>query len=161
MAAIWNKDKKQQAIADMLPALIRSQGWEIQLDQHSIFLNWQNIVDRETGKHCLPLKISKGVLWIEVENSAWLQQMQYQKQSILDTVNASLRKSTLQGVKFSLPKGRSGKPPEKDPVLRFVPPAVADVDAFERQIAGIADEQCRAALLRFWYLAHACRKEEV
>ena len=158
---MWNKERKQQAIADMLPHLIRDQGWEVQLDQHSIFLNWQKIVDLETGQHCLPLKISKGVLWIEVENSAWLQQLQYQKQGILETVNASLRKSTLQGIKLSLPKGRTEKPPAKEPVLRFIPPAVADVAAFERQIAGIADEQCRAALLRFWYLAHACRKEEV
>ena len=158
---MWNKERKQQAIADMLPHLIHNQGWEVQLDQHSIFLNWQKIVDLETGQHCLPLKISKGVLWIEVENSAWLQQLRYQKQGILETVNASLRKSTLQGIKLSLPKGRTEKPPAKEPVLRFIPPAVADVAAFERQIAGIADEQCRAALLRFWYLAHACRKEEV
>ncbi len=152
-------DRRQQVLADMLPHLIRDRGWEVQLDLHSIFQDWQKIVDPETGEHCRPLKISRGVLWLEVDNSAWLQQLRFQKHYLLDTINASLRKSTLQDIKLSLPEGRTVKEPEREPALRFIPPPAAEVAAFERQIAFIADEQCREALLRFWYLAHACKRE--
>ncbi len=150
--------RKQQLLAEMLPHLVRDRGWEEQLDLHSVFQDWPRLVDRETGGHSRPLKISRGVLWIEVDNSAWLQQLRFQKQHLLDTVNASLRKSTLKDIKLTLPKGRSAKEPEQEPVLRFIPPPAETVAAFERQIAFIADEQCRDALLRFWYLAHACRR---
>lgn len=154
------KDRRHQALADMLPHLIRDRGWEVQLDLHSVFQNWQKIIDLETSEHCRPLKISRGVLWLEVDNSAWLQQLQFQKHHILDTINATLKKSTLQDIKLSLPKGRSAQKTERGPALRFIPPPVDEVAAFEQQIAFISDEQCREALLRFWYLAHACKSEE-
>lgn len=154
-----DNNRRQQVLAEMLPHLIRDQGWEVQLDLHSVFRDWQKIVDPETGQHCRPLKINRGVLWVEVDNSAWLQQIRFQKYNLLETVNATLRKSTLQDIKFSLPKGRAAKEPETFPALRFVPPPAGEVAAFERQIAFIADEQCREALLRFWYLAHACKRE--
>lgn len=145
-------------LADMLPHMIRERGWEAQLDLHSVFLNWQELIDPDTAACCRPLKISRGVLWIEVDSSAWLQQLQYQKHHILETVNSSLKRSTLQDIKLTLPKGKKEKKPQEIPALRFIPPPAEEVAAFERQVAFISDEQCREALLRFWYLAHACRK---
>ena len=74
-----NAEKGQETAgsgADMLPQLIARRGWETQLDLHSVFPNWREIVDPETAGHCRPLKIRRGVLWLEVENSAWLQQLQ-------------------------------------------------------------------------------------
>ena len=62
------KDRKQPALAQILPQLIRESGWETQLDLHSVFANWRKIVDPETAEHCRPLKIRRGVLWLEVEN---------------------------------------------------------------------------------------------
>ncbi len=153
-----NNKRKQQVLADMLPHLVRDRGWVEQLDLHSIFQDWPRLVDSETGEHCRPLKISRGVLWIEVDSSAWLQQLQFQKQHLFDTLNASLRKSMLKDIKLTLSKGNTAKRPAQEPVLRFIPPPAEDVAAFERQIAFITDEQCREALLRFWYLAHACRR---
>ena len=41
---------------------------------------------------------------------------------------------------------------------RGLEPSNVFILAFERQIESIADDGCREALLRFWYLAHACRK---
>ena len=145
-------------LADVLPHLIRDRGWELQLDLHSIFLDWQGLVGPETAACCRPLKISRGVLWVEVDSSAWLQQLQFQRYHILETLNASLKKSTLHDIKLALPKGRKVKASEGGPSLRFIPPPVEEVAAFERQIAFISDEKCREALMRFWYLAHACKK---
>jgi hypothetical protein len=152
------KDKKQPKLADVLPHLVREKGWEVQLDLHSVFLDWQGLVGPETAACCRPLKISRGVLWVEVDSSAWLQQLQFQRHHILETLNASLKKSTLHDIKLALPQGRKAKEFEGGPSLRFIPPSAEEVAAFEHQIASISDEQCREALMRFWYLAHACRK---
>jgi hypothetical protein len=153
------KDRKQSAVAQILPLLIREGGWETQLDLHSVFANWRKIVDPETAGHCWPLKIRKGVLWLEVENSAWLQQLRFQKHQLLDTINATLKKSSLQDIKLTLPEGKNSAEAVKARAIRFIPPPPDEVAAFERQISFIEDEECREALLRFWYLAHACRRE--
>jgi len=153
------RKKTQPAVAEILPQLARQNGWEIQLDLHSVFGTWARIVDPETAEHCRPLKIRNGVLWLEVENSAWLQQLRFQKYQLLETINATLTKSRIDDIKYALPqgKGESEKPPETP--VQFVPPPVSEVADFKSRISFIDDEQCREALFRFWYLVRACRRK--
>lgn len=151
--------KEQHAVADILPGLARQNGWELQLDLHSIFGKWDAIADPDTAEHSRPLKISRGILWIEVDNSAWLQQLRYMKYQLLESINSSLRQSRIEDIKYVLPKGRGAKPEADKGAVRFVPPPVTEIDRFKSQISFIGDEQCREALFRFWYLARACRKD--
>jgi hypothetical protein len=154
------KSRKQPTAAEILPHLIRESGWEIQLDLHSVFADWRKIAAPEIADHCRPVKIRRGVLWLEVENSAWLQQLRFQKHQLLEAVNATLKHSSFQDIKLILPEKNTQKNQEKSSGLCFVSPPPEAVAAFERQIAFIDDEKCREALLRFWYLAQACRREE-
>ncbi len=153
-----NKGKNQlEGLGNLLPQLSSQKGWQVQLDLHSIFRRWNNLLESEITSHCQPLKIVRKELWVEVENSAWLQQFQYQSVFILETLNKSLRISKLKGVRFFVAE----KPFEKEKQeasLRYVPPPADEVIAFEAQIASIADEASREALLRFWYLSKACKR---
>lgn len=153
------KKTEQPAVAEILPGLARQNGWEFQLDLHSIFGKWETIADSDTAEHCRPLKISRGTLWLEVDNSAWLQQLRYMKYQLLDAINSSLRLSRIDDIKYVLPKGKDTPKETGKAVVRFAPPPVSEVDRFKNQISFIGDEQCREALFRFWYLARACRKE--
>ncbi|MGB5232344.1 MAG: DUF721 domain-containing protein [Desulfoprunum sp.] len=150
------KKNSQPAVADILPRLVRQHGWEIQLDLHSVFAIWASLVDPDTAVHCRPLRIKNGVLWLEVENSAWLQQLRFQKYQLLETINATLTRSRIDDIKYALPKGKAEaeKPPETP--VQFVPPPVGEVAEFRNRISFIDDEQCREALFRFWYLVRAC-----
>ena len=153
------KKAGQPAVADILPGLVRQNGWEMQLDLHSIFGNWEKVVDQETAQHCRPLKISRGTLWLEADNSAWLQQLRYQKQQLLEAINGSLKKSRIEDIKYVLPKGDDVQKVSDSKPVRFIPPQAPLIDSFRNQISTIEDEECREALFRFWYLAHACRKK--
>ncbi|MBB5347023.1 DUF721 domain-containing protein [Desulfoprunum benzoelyticum] len=153
------KKKSQPAVADILPRLVRQNGWEIQLDLHSMFGNWSAIVDPETAEHCRPLKIRRGVLWLEVENSAWLQQLRFQKYQLLEAINTTLTRSRIDDIKYVLPEGKHAVKEQPDAPVRFVPPPAAEVTAFRGRISFIDDEQCREALFKFWYLVRACRRK--
>jgi hypothetical protein len=153
------KKPGQPAVADILPGLVQQNGWEMQLDLHSIFDTWEKVVDSEAANHCRPLKITRGTLWLEADNSAWLQQLRYQKNQLLDAINNSLKKSRIEDIKFVLPKGGNVRKDSDDERVRFVPPPSLEIDNFKTQISFIGDEQCREALFRFWYLVHACRKK--
>ncbi len=153
------KKAGQPAVADILPGLVQQNGWEMQLDLHSIFGSWEKVVDRETSQHCRPLKISRGTLWLEADNSAWLQQLRYQKHQLLEAINGSLKNSRIEDIKFVLPKGDDVQKVSGSQPVRFIPPQAPEIDRFRNQISTIGDEQCREALFRFWYLAHACRKK--
>lgn len=154
---------KQNQISRLIPNLLHDKGWETQLDLHSIFLKWKELVREEMSEHAQPLKIERGVLWLEVANSSWLQQFQYEKLELLDTLNRSLRLSSLKNIKMVLPKGKTCKTKrseqESEPSIKFVKPSEEKIAAFQRQVECVADEKCREALMQFWYLAQACQRK--
>ncbi len=154
------KQKTEISIAKLLPALVRDRGWDKQLDLYSIFDKWNEIIEDDVSLYAKPLKIDRGVLWLEVENSSWLQQLQYEKLGVLEALNGFLKLSQLKDIKMVLPKGREKKPEEKkSEEVHFVRPEEEKISAFRRQIHGIEDEQCREALMQFWYLSQACRRK--
>lgn len=155
------KNKKQlQGLVHLLPQLSKHRGWEEQLDMHSLFGRWAELLDRDTALHCKPLKIVKKVLWVEVENSAWLQQLQFQTVPLLQILNNALSISRIEGLRFCVAEHEKAEKSETGPVLRYVPPPAEDLAAFERQVESISDLETREALIRFWYLSQACKKEE-
>jgi hypothetical protein len=157
------KKSNQNKISKLLPSLVRDKGWEKQLDLHSIFPRWKEIVGEEMNENAQPLKIERGVLWLEVANSSWLQQYQYEKLELLDTLNSCLRLSRLSDIKMVLPKGKAkdgASGPKPLAPIEFVRPSEQKIEAFQRQVECIADEQCREALMQFWYLAEACKRKK-
>lgn len=146
-------------VADILPQLTRDMGWEKQLDLHSLFLTWDSLVDEEWRAHCRPLKIERGILWLEVENSAWMQQFQYAKVEMLALLNRALKLSRLKDIKMSLVKDGQVVGQEEAPRVAFRQLTPEQLAAIEAQAGCIADEPCREALVRFRYLAEVCRRQ--
>lgn len=152
---------KQNSISSLLPALVHEKGWAKQLDLHSIFVGWRDLAGDELERYAQPLKIERGVLWLEVENSSWLQQFQYQKLELLEKLNNSLRTDRIKDIKMVLRKGNApGSAVNKTAEVSFIRPSKEAITAFQKQIECIVDEQCREALMQFWYLAQACKRKK-
>ncbi len=153
------KNSYLESIEVFLPQLTRRQGWAEKLDSHSVFLRWEALVGSDMANYCQPLKIVKNVLWVEVENSAWLQQLQFQVIPLLDLLNKSLRLTRFKGLRFCIADNEQSKTKIKEPSLRYVQPPAQDVADFQQQADAISDKDSREALVRFWYLSQACKKE--
>ncbi len=151
-------NKLLQELKNVLPHISQQWGWEEQLDLHSVFVRWHELLGCEITQHCQPLKIVKKVLWVEVENSAWLQQFQFQTVVLLDILNNSLRISKIKGLRFVLAEKEIGEEDINETGLRYVQPSPQDIAAFEQQAGSIPDKDARDALVRFWYLSKACKK---
>ena len=159
----WYKKKAGQKISAILPELVKSKGWEARLDLYSIFPKWRKLVGEDIAGCTRPWKIDKNVLWIEVENSAWMQQLQFEKLAILERLNAALRITSIRDIRMVLPKPQEDRFPDREPELpkvRFVSPPQEKVKAFEQRVEGIRDDECRQALFRFWYLCQACKQDK-
>jgi len=151
---------KTDKLSASLPEIMRDKGWERKLDQHRVFIDWQSLVDETTAAHSRPLKVVKDVLWLEVENSSWMQQLQYQKFFLLQTLNEYLKISRFSDIRFVVEEKKKEAVVKKEKSIRFVSPSTADVERFKEQISFIEDEQIRESLMRLWYLSQACRKDE-
>jgi len=161
---VSKKQKDKEKIARFLPAILKQRGWEKQLDLHSIFDRWPDLVSEDAGEHASPLKIERGVLWLEVENSSWLAQLQYEKFEMLDNLNDFLSLGRLSDIKMVLPKKKDKNPYEdgakSGPAVKFERPSDDKISSFREQVSCIDDEECREALMQFWYLANACKRSE-
>lgn len=155
------RGRKPGRLSAALPEIMRDKGWERKLDQHRVFIDWQSLVDETTAAHSQPLKVVKDVLWLEVENSSWMQQLQYQKFYLLETLNQYLKISRFSDIRFTVEEKKKKVAVKKEKSIRFVPPSLADVEKFKKQISFIEDEKIKDSLLRLWYLSQACRKDEI
>lgn len=151
------KSGQPRPLASLLPEIAREQGWQRQLDRHRLFLDWDNLVDGVIRAHARPLKIVGNVLWLEVVNSAWMQQLQFEKIRLLETLNATLGHHCLDDIRFTLTDHSKKEEPTR-PRVSFVQPDQAECDAFSRQIATVEDQTIRGALMSLWYQSHACRR---
>lgn len=155
---ISSGSRKPQSLASLLPRITNEQGWQQQLDSHRLFLIWDTLVDPATSAHARPLKIVGNVLWLEVANSAWMQQLQFEKIRLLDTLNATLRLSRLADIRFTLADSSKPKGPDK-PRVSFTQPDAAEREAFREQVATVENETIRDALMSLWYQSHSCRRK--
>lgn len=154
------KRKKYDQVADVLPEVTRHQGWDVKLDMHSFFPKWKNIVSEDVASCSRPLKIVKDTLWLEVENSTWMQQLQYEKLRILEAINATLKLSRIRDIRFILPHDSGEQAKQSGPGISYVPPERKELEKFEQQVSVIEDEASRQALIRLWYLAKSCRPDK-
>ena len=154
-----SKKDTRQSVSSLLPGIIRDRGWEKQMDLYSIFPRWKDIVSHDAAVHAEPLKIVKEVLWLEVENSAWLQQLQFQKIMLLESLNGFLQKSKLRDIRFVL-QHTEDREKGKETAISFRPPPPEKIEEFEKQVAFIRDDKIRESLIRLWYLSQACVREE-
>lgn len=148
-----------QSLQATFAGIIRDKDWEKKFDQHRVFHKWRDLVDSETAACARPLKVVQDVLWVEVENSAWLQQLQFKKLALLDILNDYLRVSYFTDIRFTVGTRTAAVEQDQPKRPRMVPPSGEEIEQFEKQVAGIEDEETRESLIRLWYVSQAVRRE--
>ncbi len=152
--------RKKRVISAVLPGVVRDRGWAVKLDMHSFFPIWDKVVSGNAAECSRPLKIVRDVLWLEVDNSTWMQQLQFEKVKILEEINATLKLSRIRDIKFVLPQDDDVEKGGDLRKITFVSPDPEDLEKFEEQASVIEDDAIRDALVRLWYLSKACRRDE-
>lgn len=148
-----------QSLQATFAGIIRDKDWEKKFDQHRVFLKWTELVDQQTAKCARPLKIVNDVLWVEVDNSAWVQQLQFQKLELLDALNDHLRVSYFTDIKFTVGETTRIEKPKENTGPRMKRPSGEEIAKFEKQIEFIEDEEIRKAMTRLWYVSQAVRRD--
>jgi len=89
-----------------------------------------------------------------------MQQLQYEKFHLLETLNEYLKISRFSDIRFAVEEKKKQTVVKQEKKVRFVPPSLANVEKFKKQISFIEDEKIRESLMRLWYLSQACRKDD-
>ena len=81
--------RKPEQLGTVLKPVIQRLGWEKGLLHNQVILSWSEIVGKEIAKHTAPLRVRGSKLFVEVENSSWMNHLHYLKPEILKKMNVN------------------------------------------------------------------------
>ena len=122
--------------------------------------DWSKIVDASIADKIRPVALEFGVLFVDVQSSAWKDQLKFVAEEIIDAINENFSQEELRVKEIRIAKGFQivERPPEKiaPPVTVDTPPVTIDaVVLSDEEVATcraraekISDERLRETVLR-------------
>ena len=87
-------------IAGALKKFIKKQGIEKEINQQKAVNVWAEVVGKKIEEHTEPMDVMFGVLTVKTSSPVWRQELQFQKKSIIDSINRRLKKATIKDIRF-------------------------------------------------------------
>jgi len=78
---------EQRTAGSILDRVLEGHGVERNVREHRIVLDWKQIVGERISARTWPDGLRNGVLWVRVANSAWLQELSFLKDTMIQRAN--------------------------------------------------------------------------
>lgn len=148
--------------------IAKNRNWHQRLELHRVFLFWEEVVGKDIARYAQPFVIRGDVLWVNVSDSIWMQQLHFQKCNLLAAINRRLGSGAGRKDNLALAEEARGAGefadirfrieavltmPEPSPRLerpQAPPPDPERVRQFEEMLSAIGDDEVRQAMHRFW-----------
>jgi predicted nucleic acid-binding Zn ribbon protein len=138
------------SIKNLLQKVIAGKKWQSRLELHQVFDLWNEIVGPDISERAQPSRIRRTVLWVDVTDSIWMQQLHLQKILLLDLINQKLDGSVISEIRFQL---NVNLEKEKQETPQAQPPRPLNKkkqEAFEDILAPVTNKDVREALRNIW-----------
>ena len=142
------------AIKDLLARVFRKKKWQRRLQLHAVFRYWDEIVGTDISGRARPACLRGSVLWVEVADSIWMQQLHLQKLILLDLINRRLGVAGIYDIRFKLNSELDCSRPAAQAPKSVSPPDERQLEEFERHLAPLRDEDIKNCLRRLWAKFH-------
>lgn len=137
------KQHRLQAIKSILENIVPKINGAPPLAHFHIQEVWKETVGVHIAKKTYADGIRNGIVYVNVETSAWMQELTFMKPEILKRLNEVLPAPGVKDIRFKLGKMQ---PVENNSDADMVPLTEAERILIEKQTAGIKDTDIRASL---------------
>jgi len=153
--------KRPLPITRLLDETLKNLGMEVKLKQHRVWSLWGDVVGPAISAHAQPSGVRDSRLFVAVEDSLWLHQLNYLKHQILVELNNKLGKAALREIVLRVgevksPPLPSGRTDSFSANFRTLTPQ--DEERMQDILSPVKELPCREVLERV-LLLHFCRKE--
>jgi hypothetical protein len=124
------------------------------LDDYAIWEIWDDAVGPTVARNARPEKIRNDTLFVKVRGATWMQQLQYMKDIIMETLNQRLGREVVANIFFVV----GDIPPSTPPKDTDTPVATVDTTRLpENELSSVRDLELRNSL-RHLFLNHLSRR---
>jgi len=130
-------------IKPILEKTLKKFDLEIKIKEGKIWEIWDEAVGPTVARNAQPESIRGRVLFVRVSTSAWMQQLQFIKERIIEKLNQSLGKTLVKSISFRLGTILSRSPVESEAKKEFPPSLELDPESLktiEETVSSLKDE---------------------
>ncbi len=149
---LMSRRHKPDHISSLLGEMVERRHWQERFELHEVFTFWEKAVGKDIARHARPAKFRGKVLWLDVSDSIWMQQLQFLKTTLLAKINSQFDSVEVEDIRFQLQLPKQEESVEPRVPLRQPGPGPTGEDArrFQESLAEIDDPELREAMLRCW-----------
>jgi predicted nucleic acid-binding Zn ribbon protein len=144
-------------IRSLVDGIVNDRNWSAIIGRQKIFEFWDQAVGKDISVNAQPKVIRGDVLWVDVTDPVWMQQLHLMKEHLRQVLNDRLGEDAIKDIRFNLVsrikpvlvprKKEKGKPAAGKPD----PTKLAE---FEKMIGAIEDENARNSFRKLWLIQH-------
>ena len=94
-----------EAVAHVLSRLFRQLGLQGEIEGWRAVQEWTDVVGPRVSHHTRAVGFRDGTLRVEVEGSAWMQELGFLKRDLMARINRHLGAELVREVRFVIPRG--------------------------------------------------------
>ena len=100
--------KKDQAkrVGDLLPRVLKGLGLEGKFEEGRLRAEWETVVGEAIADRSRPLRVRGKTLLVEVQNSTWMNEIQFHRNEIVRKVNREFPKLKIDEIRLQLERER-------------------------------------------------------
>jgi len=104
------KDLQLERLSEVLAKSLKRLELGSQLDEYGVWPIWNDVVGEPIARNAQPEKIRNGTLFVKVSSPVWMQQLQYMKEMIAESVNHRLKANVVKNIFFVVGRIDAGAP---------------------------------------------------
>jgi len=89
-----------QRVKNLIYRYFQKLGLEQPFLENMALYYWKEAVGETIAQHTEPIRVENGIVFVKVDNDVWRQELQFLKKEIIDKLNETVGKQTIQEIKF-------------------------------------------------------------
>ncbi len=79
--------RRMEHIEEALRGFLKGAHLERRVAEYGLVMAWPRLVGAEVASHADAIELRRGILWVAVAGSSWMQHLQFLKPKILETLH--------------------------------------------------------------------------
>ncbi len=126
------------------------------LEGAAVWRVWDEAVGPQISARAQPLSFQAGLLWVVVQNAAWMQELQFQAETLIATLNRSVGREMVREIRFRqgrfAPKKKKPEETERD-LAESTPPPPETMHSIQDHTRKLKDPELREIAKRIGFHA--------
>ena len=102
--------KPMESLGNVLTKSLLKRGLSSPVKQHDVREVWESAVGKDIARNAKPAMLKKGMLYVHVKNSTWMQELSLLKENLIEAINSKLGREDVVEMRFKITEFSELKP---------------------------------------------------